>query len=364
MNAIIGLTHLLIQRTREPVERDKLGKIGHAADHLLGLLNNILDLSKIESDHLTLERIPLKLGELIGTVETLASERIQAKGLTFQRDISPRLDEVVLLGDPLRLRQILINLFENAVKFTEHGTIRLHATPIAETAEDMTVSITVADTGQGIPADAQERIFAPFEQADGSTTRQHGGTGLGLTIVRQLARLMGGDITLHSEAGRGSTFTLSVRLDKSTLAATPFPSASPTAPTPAAQAAAVRRLLLVEDDEINREVALELLGDYPELSIDVAENGALAVERASAGRYDLVLMDIEMPVLDGIAATRAIRQLPGHAATPIVAMTANAFAEDKARCLDAGMSDFIAKPVDPDLLFAMLDRWLNDQESA
>jgi CheY-like chemotaxis protein len=123
-----------------------------------------------------------------------------------------------------------------------------------------------------------------------------------------------------------------------------------------------KRLLLAEDDEINREVALELLGDYPELSIDVAENGALAVERASAGRYDLILMDIEMPVLDGIAATRAIRQLPGHAATPIVAMTANAFAEDKARCLDAGMSDFIAKPVDPDLLFAMLDRWLNGNQ--
>ena len=363
MNAIIGLTHLLIQRTREPVERDKLGKIGHAADHLLGLLNNILDLSKIESDHLTLERIPLKLGELIGTVETLASERIQAKGLTFQRDISPRLDEVVLLGDPLRLRQILINLFENAVKFTEHGTIRLHATPIAETAEDMTVSITVADTGQGIPADAQERIFAPFEQADGSTTRQHGGTGLGLTIVRQLARLMGGDITLHSEAGRGSTFTLSVRLDKSTQAATPFPPASPTAPTPAAQAAAVRRLLLVEDDEINREVALELLSDYPQLYIDTAENGAQAVERASAAPYDLILMDMQMPVLDGVAASRAIRLLPGHLQTPIVAMTANAFSEDKACCLAAGMNDFLAKPVDPPQLYAMLDRWLNGRAS-
>jgi PAS domain S-box-containing protein len=360
MNAIIGLTHLLIQRAREPAERDKLGKIGHAADHLLGLLNNILDLSKIESDHLTLERIPLKLGELIGTVDTLASVRIQAKGLIYQRDVSPRLDEVVLLGDPLRLRQILINLFENAVKFTERGSITLHAAPMAETAGDMTVSITVADTGKGIPAEAQERIFAPFEQADGSTTRQHGGTGLGLTIVRQLAQLMGGDITLYSEAEKGSRFTLTVRLAKSTQAATPFPPASAIVTAPATAATPIRRLLLVEDDEINREVALELLSDYPQLHIDTAENGARAVDLASAAPYDLILMDMQMPFLDGVAASRAIRQLPGHAETPIVAMTANAFSEDKAACLEAGMSDFLAKPVDPPLLYAMLDRWLAD----
>ncbi len=363
MNAIIGLTHLLIQRTRDPAERDKLGKIGHAADHLLGLLNNILDLSKIESEHLTLERLPLRLGELISTVETLAGERIQAKGLTFQRDISPRLDEVVLLGDPLRLRQILINLLDNAVKFTEHGSIRLHAAPVAESATDMTIGITVTDTGNGVPADAQERIFAPFEQADGSTTRQYGGTGLGLTIVRQLARLMGGDITLSSEAGHGSTFTLNVRLEKSPMTATPFPPASPSPPGVPAAAAAVRRVLLAEDDEINREVALELLSDYPQLSIDTAENGAQAVDRASAAPYDLILMDMQMPVLDGVAASRAIRQLPGHAETPIVAMTANAFSEDKACCLAAGMSDFLAKPVDPPQLYALLDRWLNGRTS-
>ena len=231
---------------------------------------------------------------------------------------------------------------------------------LTETADDLSFSIAITDTGKGIPAEAQERIFSPFEQADGSTTREHGGTGLGLAIVRQLSRLMHGDITVSSTPGQGSTFTLTACLAKTAARPAPEEAPSPAAPVRTAR----KRLLLAEDDEINREVALELLGDYPELSIDVAENGALAVERASAGRYDLILMDVEMPVLDGIAATRAIRQLPGHAATPIVAMTANAFAEDKARCLDAGMSDFIAKPVDPDLLFAMLDRWLNDQESA
>ncbi len=360
MNAIIGLTHLLTLRAREAAERDKLGKVSHAANHLLGLLNNILDLSKIEADHLSLEQIPLKLDELIGSVDTLVSERIHAKGLALHIDISPRLGEVTLLGDPLRIKQILINLFDNALKFTERGSITLRAGVLTETADDLSFSIAITDTGKGIPAEAQERIFSPFEQADGSTTREHGGTGLGLAIVRQLSRLMHGDITVSSTPGQGSTFTLTACLAKTAARPAPEEATSPAAPVRTAR----KRLLLAEDDEINREVALELLGDYPELSIDVAENGALAVERASAGRYDLVLMDIEMPVLDGIAATRAIRQLPGHAATPIVAMTANAFAEDKARCLDAGMSDFIAKPVDPDLLFAMLDRWLNGQESA
>ncbi len=356
MNAIIGLTHLLTLRAKEEAERDKLGKVSHAANHLLGLLNNILDLSKIEADHLHLEQIPLSVSELIGSVETLVSEKIHAKGLSLQVDISPRLGEVTLLGDPLRIKQILINLFDNALKFTARGSITVRAGVLTETADDMTISIAITDTGKGIPADALGRIFSPFEQADGSTTREHGGTGLGLAIVRQLSRLMHGDIEVSSTAGQGSTFTLTARLAKTAPAATPKPAATPAR-------TARKRVLLAEDDEINREVACELLGDYPELSIDLAENGARAVERASAGSYDLILMDVEMPELDGIAATRAIRQLPGHAATPIVAMTANAFAEDKARCLDAGMSDFIAKPVDPDRLFALLDHWLQRAET-
>ena len=249
----------------------------------------------------------------------------------------------------------LINLFDNALKFTEHGSISLRASVLEETPDNLTVSIAITDTGKGIPPEAQERIFSPFEQADGSTTRQHGGTGLGLTIVRQLARIMHGDVRVSSEPGRGSTFTLTARFDKSRLAATPL---SPATALPATGSAG-KTLLLVEDDTVNREVALELLSEYPEMRIDTAENGAEAVELADGTTYDLILMDMQMPVLDGVAATRAIRQLPGHAQTPIIAMTANAFTEDKMRCQEAGMSDFLAKPVDPPRLFAMLNRWLS-----
>jgi PAS domain S-box-containing protein len=358
MNAIIGMTYLLTQRTDDPWQRDKLDKVDRAADHLLRLLNNILDLSKIEADRLTLEHIPLRIDDIVTNVESLIGERIQAKGLALHKTISPRLSQTVLLGDPLRLRQILLNLFDNALKFTDRGSISLRAEVIDETRTDTTLSIAIEDSGLGIPPEAQQRIFSPFEQADGSTTREHGGTGLGLAIVRQLTRMMQGDIQISSTPGVGSTFTLTVRLDKFRPGLQ-----DPDSPPDADLSGATfplgnKRLLIAEDDAINREVALDLLADYPELKVDVAENGAQALELAGAGHYDLILMDMQMPVLDGLSATRAIRRLPGHAQTPIVAMTANAFADDRARCIEAGMSDFIAKPVAPKLLFTKLAHWL------
>ena len=358
MNAIIGMTYLLSQRTDDPWQRDKLSKVDRAADHLLRLLNNILDLSRIEADRLTLEHIPLRIDDIVNNVESLIGERIQAKGLALHKKIGPRLSQTLLLGDPLRLRQILLNLFDNALKFTDRGSISLRAEVVNETRTDTTLSIAIQDTGEGIPAEARERIFSPFEQADGSTTREHGGTGLGLAIVRQLTRMMQGDIRIDSTPGAGSTFTLTVRLDKfrpGLQDPDSLPDAAASSPTfPLGN----KRLLIAEDDAINREVVLDLLADYPELKVDVAENGAQALELATAGHYDLILMDMQMPTLDGLAATRAIRQLPGHSRTPIVAMTANAFADDRARCLEAGMSDFIAKPVAPKLLFTKLAHWL------
>ncbi|MDE2440588.1 MAG: CHASE domain-containing protein [Betaproteobacteria bacterium] len=358
MNAIIGMTYLLTQRTNDPWQRDKLNKIDRAADHLLRLLNNILDLSKIEADRLTLEHIPLRIDDLITSVESLIGERIQAQGLALHKTISSRLSQTVLLGDPLRLRQILLNLFDNALKFTDRGSISLHARVLAETRNDTRLSIAIQDSGRGIPLEAQQRIFSPFEQADGSTTREHGGTGLGLAIVRQLTQMMNGDIRIDSVPGAGSTFTLTICLAKfrpgleALESLTDSELSRPTFPL------GHKRLLVAEDDVINREVVLDLLADYPELKVDIAENGAQALELAGAGYYDLVLMDMQMPVLDGLSATRAIRQLPGHAHTPIVAMTANAFADDRARCIEAGMSDFIAKPVAPKLLFTKLAHWL------
>jgi CheY-like chemotaxis protein/anti-sigma regulatory factor (Ser/Thr protein kinase) len=254
----------------------------------------------------------------------------------------------------LRIKQILINLFDNAVKFTEKGSISIHASVVDETTETLTFCITIEDTGKGIPPEAQERIFSPFEQADGSTTREHGGTGLGLAIVRQLIRMMHGDIQVISTPGHGSIFTLTARLDKS-QDNVPADKQADGKPLPTWTR---KRLLLVEDTDINREVATELLADYPELSIDVAENGEQAVALASANPYDLILMDMQMPVMDGLSATRAIRQLPGHKATPIVAMTANVFSEDRAHCLAAGMCDFLPKPIDPLRLHETLIHWL------
>jgi PAS domain S-box-containing protein len=357
MNAIIGFTHILTQNAQDAAQRKKLGKIGAAADHLLRLLNDILDISKIETDHLTLERTPLNVGELIGHVDTLIGEKIRAKGLTFLQEVSPQLSNAHLLGDPLRFKQILINLLDNALKFTERGSISLSASVTDETPDQLALSIAIRDTGCGIPGDALERIFSPFEQADGSTTRAHGGTGLGLTIVRQLSRMMQGDVTASSVPGVGSTFTLTARLDKD-LAAADVATVQTARGASHVPGTPQRRVLLVEDDEINREVAQELLSDYPELVVDSAENGAVACKLTAANRYDLILMDMQMPVLDGLQATRLIRQQDANRRVPIVAMTANVFTDDKARCLAAGMSDFMSKPVSPEVLDAKLAQWL------
>ena len=498
MNAIIGMSHLTLRTELNPRQRDYVRKIQMSGQHLLGIINDILDFSKIEAGKLSVENIDFDLEKVLENVSNLISEKASAKGLELIFDIEPSVS-TQLKGDPLRLGQILINFCNNAVKFTETGEIVVKARVQEKNEDGQLVCFSVSDTGIGLTQEQMGRLFQAFEQADASTTRQHGGTGLGLAISKRLAQLMGGDVGVTSKMGKGSTFWFTARLGNGT--STPRRSSRPdlrgrrvliiddnpqaravlssmltsmtflvheapsglegiemvrqaaeigepyeiafvdwqmpgldgietgkrirTLPnlkvrpqlvmvtaygreevlkqaeenafahilikpvTPSmlfdsaievlgvdhekvyeAQADPIpelsrlrgARVLLVEDNELNREVALGLLTDA-DLSIDVAENGQVAVQMVGRDKYDLVLMDMQMPVMDGIAATRAIRSNPELRVLPIIAMTANVMANDIEQCVGAGMNDHVAKPIDPDALFAALLRWIKPRNA-
>ncbi len=493
MNAIIGMSHLTLRTELNPRQRDYVRKIQMAGQHLLGIINDILDFSKIEAGKLSVENIDFDLEKVLENVSNLISEKASAKGLELIFDIEPGVSRQ-LKGDPLRLGQILINFCNNAVKFTERGEIVVKARVEEKDDNGQLVRFSVSDTGIGLTQEQMARLFQAFEQADASTTRQHGGTGLGLAISKRLAQLMGGDVGVSSEPGKGSTFWFTARLangasssprvprpdlrgrrvlviddnpqaravvanmlESMTFVVHEAPSgmegiemvrhaaetgepyeiafvdwqmpgidgietgsriralanltvrpqlvmvtaygreevlkqaedngfanvlikpvtpsmlfdsaiavlgadrdkAQETTPGPARELGQLRdaRVLLVEDNELNREVALGLLEDA-HLSIDSAENGEVAVQMVSARKYDVVLMDMQMPAMDGITATKAIRSNPQLRTLPIIAMTANVMATDREKCIEAGMNDHVAKPIDPDELFTVLLRWI------
>ncbi|HNH34610.1 MAG TPA: PAS domain S-box protein [Rhodocyclaceae bacterium] len=499
MNAIIGLTHMLRRDRPTASQSDRLGKVAGAAEHLLQVINDILDISKIEAGKLVLENADFGLADELARICALVADRAEAKGLELVVD-TDSLPEV-LHGDATRLGQALLNYLSNAVKFTERGAIVLRARRVRQSGGKLLIRFEVEDTGVGVTEEQLSRLFNAFEQADGSTTRKYGGTGLGLAITRRIAQMMGGQAGAESTPGTGSTFWLEVWLEMAEQAPgrhaieayrgkralvvddskatqlvhgrllTLIGLRADTVGTGAAALAALReasqardpydlllldlhmpdldgldtwerilglqlpgtpvavlatasndpaiaedarragfadvlvkpltasalhdclarhleiavetpgmadgdaaehalrqgfagsRLLIAEDDILNREVAQELLGDFG-WDLDMAGTGREAVELAAAGDYDLILMDVQMPELDGLEATRAIRRIERYADVPILAMTANAFREDRARCLAAGMSDFVAKPVDPDHLYATLLRWLGARHSA
>ncbi len=358
LNAISGMAHLIRGEPLSVKQSDRLNKMEIATRHLTATINDILDLSKIEANQLILENEKLNLEDVISNVAELIQDGVRNKSL--QLDIEANGLPARVRGDMTRLSQALLNYASNAVKFTSTGSIALRARVLHEEDGFVVVHFEVQDSGIGIAPEQLKQLFAPFTQADSSTTRKYGGSGLGLAITKRLVEAMGGEVGAQSEPGRGSTFWFTARLQ--------CYEGGNTAPAPLSEedeAEAVKMallrlnkptplsLLLAEDDAFNQEIALLQLEELG-FQVDVADHGGLAVEKASLRTYALILMDMQMPVLDGVEATRQIRALPVGATVPIIAMTANAFAEDRERCLAAGMNDFVTKPVEPDVLYRVL----------
>jgi len=348
MNGVLGMTEVLEQSALSDEQRASLRVLRQSGEAMLTLLNDILDLSKIEAGKLELERRDFNLRDELRATAELFRQLVVAKGLAFELDLDEALPQAVT-GDSARLRQILSNLLSNAVKFTQRGSVRLSCRAGAQVDGKVRLAFSVTDTGEGIPAARRDRLFQAFSQADSSITRRFGGTGLGLAICAQLCAKMGGRITLESEPGRGTRCDLSVELP---VVEVPLP------PTASAECCARRfpglRVLVAEDNPINQLVVKRLLGTCgiePELAV----NGQEAVELATRIPFDLILMDMQMPVMDGLEATSLIRLMPLSRQPRIVALTANAFESDRTMCLRAQMDDFVAKPLRLTVLQALLE---------
>jgi PAS domain S-box-containing protein len=354
MNGILGMAHLLRRSGLNAEQAERLDKIDAAAEHLLNVINDILDISKIEAGKFKLDDAPVLPDRLMNNVGAILAERAREKGLHLLIEVAPL--PAGLQGDPTRLQQALLNYATNAIKFTETGSVTLRSMVVAEDAATALLRFEVQDSGIGIPADTVDRLFTAFEQADNSTTRKYGGTGLGLAITRRLAELMGGEAGVTSTPGIGSTFWFTARLRKrGGGSGTGEQVTAVDAEELLRRHHAGERILVVDDEPVNREVATLLLADIG-FVIDIADDGEQAVAMARNTAYAAILMDMQMPKMDGLQATRLIRRLGGYAATPIVAITANAFAEDKARCFDAGMNDFLVKPFTPAAIYSTLLR--------
>ncbi len=364
MNGIMGMLGLAKRRMHDPKGYDQLSKASAAAHHLLSVLNDILDISKIEAERLVLEAVPMRLADVAEDVRSVLAPKADEKGLPLIFDFPDELAHRPLQGDPLRLGQILLNLTGNALKFTREGSVSVRAGVVDGNGKGLRIRFEVIDTGIGIDPETQTRLFRSVEQADNSTTRKYGGTGLGLAISKRLVELMGGEIGVESTPGAGSVFWFVIPLTDKTLAPTPSSDRDPTTTDAEARlrdTCSGMRILLAEDEPINQEVARCLLENVA-LQVDVAEDGEEAVRMASFNHYALILMDMQMPNLNGIDATRIIREESLNMTTPILAMTANAYDEDRERCLKAGMNDHMAKPVEPENFYALLLKWLEHEK--
>ncbi len=358
LNAIIGMAHLMKKAELSSDQAARLERIDMAGKLLLSLIDDILDISRIESGKMVLEVVPLSVGALVANVLSMLTPRAQEKGLRLENELAGQDLPHVLLGDPTRLTQAMVNYVGNAIKFTEQGSVKVNLQVMADDGEGVLLRFAVTDTGIGISETEQQRLFELFEQADSSTTRRFGGSGLGLAITRRLARMMGGEAGVNSQPGVGSTFWFTARLQHAALRTLDTTQSDKLASEAQfRQRFGGRLVLLVEDDEISREVAQYLLQDLG-LQVSCAVDGMQAVDMAAQATYAAILMDMQMPRLDGLSATQRIRQGTNGQVVPIIAMTANAFVEDREKCIAAGMDDFVAKPINPDLLIASLQHWL------
>ncbi|WP_428718040.1 response regulator [Undibacterium curvum] len=361
MNGVLGMTYLAMAATSDPKQRDYLKKIQLSGQHLLHIVNDILDFSKIEAGKLTLESVDFWLDEILNNLASMMSNKLIGRNIVLNFDVDPALANH-MHGDPLRLSQILINYTNNALKFTESGEIVVRARKVNDAADGWLVRFEVQDSGIGMSEEQQSKLFRSFEQADSSTTRKYGGTGLGLAISKQLARLMGGDVGVSSEVGKGSTFWCTVHLSAAKQEVAP--------PEPLEENMSNTKLrllvnereritvLVVDDNQFNQQIASELL-ESADLTVLLAGDGQQALDILADKAVDCILMDIQMPVMDGLEATRKIRAQDKFAHLPVIAMTANAMNEDRLQCLGAGMNDFIAKPFIPEVLFTTILRWLS-----
>ena len=365
MNGVIGMAYLALKTDLEPRQRDYLEKIRFAGEHLLGIIDDILDISKIEAGKLEIERVNFSFDHVVQTLMTVVAPRAAGKNLELLFEIDPQLP-AVLVGDPLRLGQVLINYANNAIKFSEQGSITVKVHKVVADARHCLVRFEVCDHGIGLSQDEMSKLFQSFQQADTSTTREYGGTGLGLAICKQLAQLMGGDVGVDSRPGAGSTFWFTANLGISDQAAPAMLDSmvqTAAAMRASADAALVMRtlkharILLVEDNTFNQQVALELLEEAG-ASVCLANNGEEALDLLRQTQFDCVLMDVQMPLMDGLQATRHIRADPQLAHLRVLAMTATATSEDRVRCLDAGMDDFISKPIQPAMMYQTIASWL------
>ena len=364
MNAIIGLTGLALETDLNPTQHDYLSKVQKSAKALLRLLNDILDYSKIEAGHLSIEATPFRLDRVINDISDMFAIRFGEKGLNWRVELPPELP-APLVGDPLRLGQVLVNLVGNALKFTERGEIVLAVAVDRQDAQEVALTISVADTGIGMTPEQARKIFSPFTQGDGTVTRKYGGTGLGLSICRRLVHLMGGEISVASQPGKGSTFTFTVLLKAGSAAegcATPDTPAAPDALAPGTDSTRLRGrpILVVEDNDNNFTVTQGLLARLG-VTTSRAHTGGEALALASGQQFALILMDLGLPDIDGFETTRRILAALGPSAPPVIALSAQAMPETRQACLAAGMVDHLAKPILLETLVDTLVRWVDHQ---